>query len=162
MATLLLIHGTLAMEKQLKGKHQEVIPTNTYQKEGTFTAKVTVSDGKGGTDSSTVQIKAIRAQDGDAEIQCIVYDPIRVPDTGNEYADVKALGNVDFSGWYLEDLIGNRVSAPRVKVTFGEVVRFKGDKAVWNNDGDTAMLYNSNGVLKDQVSYSGGGSIACR
>ena len=135
---------------------------HTYQNAGTFTAKVTVSDGKGGTDSSTVQIKAIQVQDGDAEIQCIRYDPIVGPDTGNEYVDVKALGAVDFSGWYLEDLIGNRVSAPDVTATFGQVVRFQGDKAIWNNDGDTAKLYDSNGILKDQVSYSGGGSIVCR
>ncbi len=75
-------------------------------------------------------------QNGNAKIQFIRYNPSGT-DAGNEYVDVKALGSVDFNGWYLEDIAGNRVSAPKVTATFGQVVRFQGDKAIWNNDGDT-------------------------
>ena len=134
----------------------------TYQNDGTFTVKVSVSDGKGGTDSDTIRINVIAADGGDAQIQCIQYDPPIGNDAGNEYVDVKALEAVDFSGWYVEDAAGNRVSAPKVMATLGQIVRFQNDKAIWNDDGDAAWLYNSKDILKDRVSYSGGGNIACR
>ena len=134
--------------------------THTYQNAGTYTTKVTVSDGKGRTASDSVEIKVIEVQDGDAQIQCIRYNPDGI-DAGNEYVDIKALGTIDFSGWYLEDIAGNRVSAPKVTAISGQVIRFQNDKAIWNNDGDTAKLYNSNDVLKDQFTYVGGGASTC-
>jgi micrococcal nuclease len=86
-----------------------------------------------------------------------------------EYVLIKNVGNsaVNLKGWKLMDESGNTFTFPDITLSPGEEVRVhsgKGkntktdlywgsDKPIWNNGGDTAYLYNSNGVLVDSYRW---------
>ncbi|NJF24938.1 lamin tail domain-containing protein [Thermococcus sp. Bubb.Bath] len=86
-----------------------------------------------------------------------------------EYVLIKNVGSsaVNLEGWKLMDESGNTFIFPNVTLSPGEEVRVhsgKGkntktdlywgsDKPIWNNEGDTAYLYDSNGVLVDSYRW---------
>ncbi len=82
-----------------------------------------------------------------------------------EYVLIKNVGSsaVNLKGWKLMDESGNTFTFPSITLSPGEELRVhsgKGentktdlywgsDKPIWNNNGDTAYLYNSEGHLVD-------------
>lgn len=138
---------------------ERVSYTFTEAGDHTVTLKVTDDEGAEGQTSRTIAVDASR--DGEARIECVYYNPSG-DDDGREYVTVEALGNVNFSGWILRDAANHSFTLPDVQASAGETVTVPNyGGAKWNNDGDTAYLYNANGVLADTFSYSGGGTSAC-
>ena len=73
---------------------------------------------------------------------------------------------VNLKGWKPKDKAGHIFTFPDITLKPGESVyiysgsgvntgnkSYWGDGAIWNNDGDTAYLYDSNGGLIDVYSY---------
>ena len=99
---------------------------------------------------------------GAMRIACVLYNPSG-RDDGNEQVTLTVHEQVNVSGWYLEDEAGHRFTLPAGTVQVGErIVVPNPGGAVWNNDGDTAFLYDGSGKLVDEFSYGGGGERACR
>jgi competence protein ComEC len=95
-------------------------------------------------------------------IECILFDPDG-RDDGNEVVTLRASERVDVTGWVLKDKAEHPFRLPPTTLAAGDslVVPNPG-RPGWNNDGDTAFLYDSAGGLVDSLSYSGSGSRACR
>jgi micrococcal nuclease len=86
-----------------------------------------------------------------------------------EYVLIKNVGSsaVNMEGWKLMDESGNTFTFPNITLSPGDEVRVhsgKGEntktdlywgskKPIWNNKGDTAYLYSSNGVLVDSYRW---------
>ena len=85
-----------------------------------------------------------------------------------EYVIIKNYGpdTVNLKGWVLKDRAGHTFVFPDVTLKPGETVTihsgkginhdhvlYWGDGAIWNNDGDTAYLYDPSGNLVDTYSY---------
>jgi micrococcal nuclease len=85
-----------------------------------------------------------------------------------EYVVIKNYGpdSVNLKGWKLKDEAGHTFTFPDITLQPGESVYvysgkgtntekelYWGDGAIWNNDGDTAYLYDSSGRLVDTYSY---------
>ncbi len=84
-----------------------------------------------------------------------------------EWVEVYNNGNtpVDLTGWYIEDLAGNKVFFSASTTMNGQtivdvpgsgnewVVLFMGGAVLNNDSAETVYLYDNNGVLKDQYSY---------
>ena len=85
-----------------------------------------------------------------------------------EYVVIKNYGPnpVNLKGWRLKDRAGHTFVFPDITLQPGESVYvhsgkgtntkkelYWGDGAIWNNDGDTAYLYDSSGRLVDTYSY---------
>ncbi len=85
-----------------------------------------------------------------------------------EYVVIKNYGPnpVNLEGWKLKDKAGHTFTFPDITLQPGESVYvysgsgvntenklYWGDGTIWNNDGDTAYLYDSSGVLVDIYSY---------
>jgi micrococcal nuclease len=85
-----------------------------------------------------------------------------------EYVVIKNYGPdpVNLKGWKLKDKAGHTFVFPDITLKPGESVYvysgrginmdhklYWGDGAIWNNNGDTAYLYDSSGVLVDIYSY---------
>lgn len=87
------------------------------------------------------------------------YAPV---DGGDEYVRVRALGRVDFTGWTVVDEKEHRFALPAIHASVNQIVTVPNSGgAAWNNDGDTAYLYNSGGTLMDTHSYKGGKEGVC-
>ncbi|NJE06186.1 lamin tail domain-containing protein [Thermococcus sp. M36] len=101
-------------------------------------------------------------------------------DVSGEYVLITNEGSadVDMGGWKLMDESNHVYTFPAgfilkagasVKVHTGEGTDTETDlywgrkQAVWNNDGDTAYLYDAEGNLVDSCSWSGkeGGAVSC-
>lgn len=101
-------------------------------------------------------------------------------DVSGEYVLIKNEGliDVDMSGWQLKDEQNHVFTFPNgfilkagasVKVHTGSGedtdtnLYWGRGQAVWNNGGDTAYLYDSNGNLVDSCSWTGdeGGAVSC-
>ncbi|MFW6075502.1 MAG: lamin tail domain-containing protein, partial [Chloroflexota bacterium] len=107
---------------------------------------------------------------GDVRVSSIMEDPPGVADGDGEYVDIQNVDDrpVDLTGWRLEDEVGNSYTFPddvvigidatiRIHVCDGEDsetdLYWGRCSAVWNNDGDTAYLYDSFGDLVHSLSY---------
>lgn len=87
----------------------------------------------------------------------------------DEYVVLKSYGDsaVNLLGWTLEDEAGHYYNFPHFVLEPGAIVRIHSgcgvdtstdlywcsDWAIWNNDGDTAYLYDSSGNLVDSYSW---------
>lgn len=112
----------------------------------------------GGGEPQVSIVSVLANPDGDD----VAYD-------GGEYVEVRNDGSstVSLQGWYLTDEAGHRLNWCALEVPAGATARLytgpgtDGDdhchagngSAVWNNDGDTANLYNSNGNHAATHSY---------
>jgi competence protein ComEC len=95
-------------------------------------------------------------------IECILFDP-EGRDDGREIVTLTALKGTDLSGWWLEDEADHLFALPPVTLESGESLDVaNGGRPAWNNDGDTAFLYDSRRQLVDSLTYTGAGSSACR
>ncbi len=98
---------------------------------------------------------------GTVTIQCVLYNPAG-EDNGNESVTLFAHATTDVTGWRLEDEANHHfVLSGSLEAGQRYEVRNTGS-AIWNNNGDTAFLYDAAGALMDSFSYSGGGVQACR
>ncbi len=85
-----------------------------------------------------------------------------------EYVVIRNCGNttVNMNGWTLEDKAGHTFTFPNITLHPNETVTvhsgegvdrdhvlYWGDGAIWNNNGDTAYLYDSRGRLVDTYTY---------
>ncbi|WP_461865576.1 lamin tail domain-containing protein [Thermococcus sp.] len=112
-------------------------------------------------------------------IAYVNYDPPG-DDVKGEYVVIRndGLVDVDLTEWQLEDEKNHVYTFPNgfilkagaeVTVHTGEGTDTDTDlywgrgKAVWNNNGDTAYLYDASGKLIDKCSWTGdeGGAISC-
>lgn len=101
-------------------------------------------------------------------------------DVEGEYVVIEndGLSDVNMGGWKLMDESNHVYTFPSgfvlrsgasVRVHTGSGVDTETDlywgrkQAVWNNDGDTAYLYNAEGKLVDKCSWTGkeGGAVSC-
>jgi competence protein ComEC len=98
---------------------------------------------------------------GSLEIVCALYNPAG-QDDGQEVVTLRASGQVNTSGWYVMDEAQQRLSVPVAALASGDIIEVRSTRAVWNNDGDTVLLYDPAGRLVDILSYAGGGVEACR
>lgn len=99
---------------------------------------------------------------GPVVVECILFDPAG-RDDGNEVVTLLALERTDVSGWLLEDEADHRFALPPVTLAAGDSLEIPNEgRAVWNNNGDTASLYDQTGALVDSLSYSGSGASVCR
>jgi hypothetical protein len=108
-------------------------------------------------------------QTGDVRIVAIFANPADDPAIGHEYVD---LNNVDviaiqLAGWRLSDAAGTTYTFPTFKLPPGATVRLHVARgvdtatdlywgrtgSVWNNDGDTAYLYDGSGALVQTYGY---------
>lgn len=94
-------------------------------------------------------------------ILCVLYNPDG-RDEGREVVTLNASSQTDLDLWRVVDGNGHAAyltgtAAPNQPFE----VLFTGE-AVWNNDGDTAKLFDSSNTLVDEFRYQGGGSEACR
>ena len=97
-----------------------------------------------------------------------------------EYVVIENIGisDVDMTGWQLRDAADHTYTFPNgfvlkagaeVRVHTGSGTDTETDlywgrrQAVWNNNGDTAYLYDAEGNLVDKCSWTGkeGGSVSC-
>lgn len=133
-----------------------------YSATGTYPVTLTVTDDDGATDTAQTTLTVSSApQAGRAEVVCVLYNPVG-QDDGNEYVRTKALGPVNFSGWFVEDEKEHRFALPSVTADQGDLITVRNTGgAKWNNDGDTAYLYDPSGTLIDSHRYSGGGEGVC-
>jgi len=101
------------------------------------------------------------------QIVSIFYDGLksREPD---EYVEIRnfSSSSVNVTGWKLKDEYGHTFTFPNSVLDTGKTIRvytnenhpewggfsFK-SAAIWNNDGDEAVLYNSQGTLVSRMSY---------
>ncbi|ASJ07211.1 lamin tail domain-containing protein [Thermococcus pacificus] len=114
------------------------------------------------------------ASTGDVVIVKVHYDAggPNVRDTevlNDEYVVLKNKGStpVNLKGWFIEDEADHRYYFPSITLQPGkEIVLHTGKgtdtahdlywgsgRAIWNNDHDTAYLYNSDGKLVDKFSW---------
>jgi competence protein ComEC len=94
-------------------------------------------------------------------IECILFDPDG-RDDGREVVTLRASAQVEVRGWELLDKANHRFYLPPRTLAAGDALMVpNAGRPVWNNDGDTAFLYDSAGRLVDSFSYSGSGSTAC-
>jgi micrococcal nuclease len=94
-------------------------------------------------------------------IRCVLYNPDG-RDDGNETVTLEVSETTNVEGWRVVDANGHAVYLTGVaQANQPFQVLFTGE-AVWNNDGDTAKLFDSGNKLVDEFSYQGGGSEACR
>jgi len=112
-------------------------------------------------------------------ISYVEYDPPG-SDVEGEYVRITntGLADVDMSGWQLKDEKDHAYTFPpgfvlkagasvRVHTGSGEDnstdLYWGRGRAVWNNDGDTAYLYDASGKLVDRCSWTGkeGGAVSC-
>jgi competence protein ComEC len=94
-------------------------------------------------------------------IECILFNPAD-RDDGKELVTLRAIEQVDVTGWVLKDKADHRFHLPARALAPGEAVMVPNTgRPVWNNDGDTAFLYDYAGQLVDSFSYSWSGSRAC-
>ena len=87
----------------------------------------------------------------------------------DEYVVIKNVGDysVNLEGWILKDEAGHTFVFPSITLDPGETVTiysgsgvnadnelyWGSSRAIWNNDGDTAFLYDANGNLIDIYSW---------
>ncbi len=107
----------------------------------------------------------------------IVYD-VPGPDLAGEFAEVVngGPGATTLTGWTLRDLAANVFTFPPFELAPGAAVKvwvktgvdsaedlfWNRGTAVWNNDGDTATLSDSTGVLISECAYAqGSGEAIC-
>ncbi|AIF69021.1 hypothetical protein PAP_03005 [Palaeococcus pacificus DY20341] len=97
----------------------------------------------------------------------------------DEYVIIANIGGseADLGGWMLTDEVNHTYVFPSVMIKPGSLITVHTGKGtntdkdlywgrgspVWNNNGDTAYLYASNGTLADSCSWTGkeGGGISC-
>ena len=115
----------------------------------------------GGTVTEESQASQSQSQGKvDVRISYIRYDE------NPEYIEIKNYGDitVNLQGWKITDEGEKHVYVfGNVEINPGYVIRlYSGNKAtkniwvktyIWNNDGDTGFLYDSNGNLVDKYSY---------
>lgn len=95
-------------------------------------------------------------------IECVLYDPPG-RDDGNESVTLVAGALVDVSGWTLADEQGHTFHLPGRTLAPGErLVIPNPGRPVWNNDGDTASLFDGQADLVDRFTYRGGRGQECR
>jgi micrococcal nuclease len=94
-------------------------------------------------------------------IRCVLFNPDG-RDEGNEKVTLQVLETTDVEGWRVVDANGHAVYLTGVAEAKQPFEVLFTDEAVWNNDGDTAKLFDSSNRLIDEFSYRGGGSEACR
>jgi competence protein ComEC len=95
------------------------------------------------------------------ELVCILYNPPG-QDEGNERVTLRADSTLSTAGWYILDEAGWRIELPSTQLGAGELIEVVSTRAIWNNDGDTAFLYDPTGRLVDTLTYAGGGVEVCR
>ena len=143
--------------------------TNTATATGTPTATATPTDTR--TPTATATDKPFE----DVVIVRIEYDPPGL-DSEGEYVDLKSneLHAVNMNNWTLRDESDTVFSFPDFTLGALSTVRvwirsgandsnnlyWGRNSATWNNDGDTAILRNSDGTEIDRCTYSGGGQTA--
>jgi hypothetical protein len=102
-----------------------------------------------------------QGQAKNVSILCVRYNPDG-KDAGNEYVTLQATTRTNLDLWWVVDANGHAVYLTGMAEAGQPFeILFTGD-AVWNNDGDTAKLFDSRNILVDEFSYPGGGSEACR
>jgi competence protein ComEC len=107
----------------------------------------------------------------------IVYNPVG-DDVDREYIIIENGGPeaIFLTGWRLEDaaIRTNIFNFPSFRLAAGAQVKiwtrrgvsdgtdiyWGSDTAIWNNDGDTATLFDESGALVDRCNYSGGEDTA--
>jgi hypothetical protein len=103
---------------------------------------------------------------GDVQIVSVVADP---PEGSTETVELRnrAATPVDMTGWRLQDVAGNTYTFPNFVIGIDATVRvhlcggtntatdlyWERCAAVWNNDGDTAYLYDASGALVSSLAY---------
>ncbi|WP_192498441.1 lamin tail domain-containing protein [Halorussus halophilus] len=106
------------------------------------------------------------AQDSSWSVQDVIIPGI---DGDNEWVDFENVSDdsVDMTGWSVEDEAGNTYNFPdSFSLASGDTVRlhtgsgtdsstdlYWGSSYVWNNDGDTAYLYDASGNLVQKRTY---------
>lgn len=98
---------------------------------------------------------------GKVVVRCVLYDPSG-EDAGQEAVTLFANETTDLSGWRLEDEAGSSFVLSGELPAGREHEVANPGSAVWNNGGDTALLFDGGGRLVDAFSYAGGGARACR
>ena len=98
---------------------------------------------------------------GSVIIRCVLYNPDG-EDNGRENVTLFANTTTDVTGWRVEDEADHRFSLSGTFQAGQSYEVSNSGNAVWNNDGDTAFLYDAAGGLVDSFSYGGGGVQACR
>ena len=113
----------------------------------------------------------------DVRLVRIVYNPDG-DDVAGERVEMRNVGGTtaEMSGWTLEDAASYRYTFPAFSLAAGATVTvwvkvgmdtvselFSGrGSAVWNNEGDTAVVKDNGGGVVDSCSYTGGGvEAAC-
>jgi hypothetical protein len=107
----------------------------------------------------------------DIQLQRIVYNPDG-DDLAGEMVEIQNIGGQgqQMDNWTLTDVAGHTFTFPDFTLSPGGLVRVwvKGgvngntdiywgfNAPVWNNDGDTARLYDDAGNLQDICTYAGG------
>lgn len=94
-------------------------------------------------------------------VKCVLYNPPG-DDDGNESVTLYTTVTTNLTGWRLEDAAHHRFPLSGVIQAGQRYAVPNPGKPVWNNNGDTAYLYDASGELVDSFSYSGGNSQACR
>jgi len=146
---------------------QPVAPTTTPTATSlpTWTPTVTPSPTWTPTPTSTPSPTATAAGQSNIVIAHIVYD------SRDEYARIENQGTAgqNMSGWRLEDVAGYVYYFPSITLAPDGFVRIHSGpdaplddpptdyrwtrRYIWNNDGDTAYLYDAAGRLVDTYSY---------
>jgi competence protein ComEC len=99
---------------------------------------------------------------GAVVIECILFDPDG-PDDGREVVTLTAIKGSDVTGWWLEDEANHTFALRPVTLDAGDSLDVANvGRPAWNNDGDTAFLFDSRRQLVDSLTYTGTGSSACR
>ena len=105
----------------------------------------------------------------EVRITAVLYDGTEPRREGDEYVQITNLGGSpqDLAGWRLRDRAGHTFTFPSYLLEPGASCRvytnrdapewcgfsFRSPTAIWNNDGDTAYLYDASGRLVDRYSW---------
>lgn len=122
--------------------------------------------------ADSVGFWANQAEEGalDIRIREVFYNGVRGENEPDEYVEIENMGAeaVDLSGWYLRDQGSHRFTFPSFQMAPGQVCRVYTDEShpetcgfsfgvsdsgIWNNGGDCAFLFASNGNLVGEFCY---------
>lgn len=134
--------------------------THQYTAAGTYTVRVTVSDGEKEDEAEQTVAVTAPAYSTTTTVNELLPNPAG-SDTAGEFIELKNTGSaaVDLAGWQLDDAEGG--SAPYtipsgVSLTAGAVRSFPRSqtKIALNNDGDTVRLINPAGAVASSFAYA--------
>lgn len=125
------------------------------------------------TNGERYSIKTEKSSSVDSTVVSSTHNIVSISDLNlkEEWIAVTNSGknSVDLSGWWIKDKAGNMYTLPSFSLSAGTTVTiytsegedsntelyWNNPSSVWNNDGDTAYLYNLNGEIIDSYERKG-------